>query len=138
MPGLLLNLRPYERFMVGGVVLQNGNRRAQIRVEDEEAGVLRLADAMHPDDVHTPLTRAYFAAQSLITGDASPDEGQRLLWQLLDDATRGFRGFEICATIDEATTAAREGRYYKVLKTLRPILAKEAALLMTVNRSAVR
>jgi flagellar protein FlbT len=134
MAGLVLNLRPYEKFLVGGVVLQNGQRRAQIRVADTEAGVLRLSDALHPDDVKTPLTRAYFAAQSLITGDAEPAAGRRVLLSLLDDAVAGFEGFAMHPAIVAAREQAREGHNYRVLKLLRPILADEAALLISLDR----
>ncbi|MEM9988290.1 MAG: flagellar biosynthesis repressor FlbT, partial [Pseudomonadota bacterium] len=75
MAGLLLNLKPYEKFLVGGIVLQNGQRRSQLRILDDKAGVLRLSEALHPDRVKTPLTRAYYAAQSIVVGDESEVSG---------------------------------------------------------------
>lgn len=136
MPGLLIKLKAFERVVVGGVVLQNGQRRAQIRVEDDNAAVLRMSDALHPDDVTTPLTRAYFAAQSIVTCDANPDEGAVILAQLLKDATEGYAGFRLADGVREASEAARKNKYYNVLKALKPLLAEEAAILMRVNSAA--
>lgn len=133
MAGLVLNLKPYEKFLVGGVVVQNGQRRTQLRVVGEEAGVLRLTDALHPDEVSTPLTRAYFIAQQIITGDAPESEAAPLVASLLDDAVRGFDGFTFVDGIQRARAHVDAGAFYKVLKGLRPLLAKERAVLMGVN-----
>jgi len=42
MAGLVLKLRPKERFMINGVVLQNGEKRSNIVVVSEDVNVLRL------------------------------------------------------------------------------------------------
>ncbi|MEM6649152.1 MAG: flagellar biosynthesis repressor FlbT [Pseudomonadota bacterium] len=135
MAGLLLNLKPYEKFLVGGIVLQNGQRRSQLRILDDKAGVLRLSEALHPDRVKTPLTRAYYAAQSIVVGDESEVSGGKILRHLLEEALRGFEGFDFAETLHETYQEAEKSNYYKVLKLLHPLLAKEAALLLQVNKS---
>ncbi|MEO1657078.1 MAG: flagellar biosynthesis repressor FlbT [Pseudomonadota bacterium] len=127
MAGLILNLRPWETFLVGDLVLQNGGRRAQIRVRDERAGVLRLSDALHPDGVKTPLTRAYYAAQMLVLGQAEEGRDRDLLLQLLDEIRAAFG--DQSDGLREAAALAAEGQYYKVLKILKPLLPDEAMLL---------
>ncbi|MEO1042583.1 MAG: flagellar biosynthesis repressor FlbT [Pseudomonadota bacterium] len=127
MAGLILNLRPWETFLVGDVVLQNGGRRAQIRVRDEKAGVLRLSDALHPDGVKTPLTRAYYAAQLLVLGQAQEQQDMELLLKLLEEVAAAFG--DQSDALREARGLAREGQYYKVLKLLKPLLPDEVMLL---------
>lgn len=126
MPGLILNLKPWETFLVGDTVIQNGGRRTQLRVRDDKAGVLRLSDAMHPDDVRTPLTRAYYAAQLLLLGQGGDDITAALLLDLLDEARAALGD---TAVVAEALRYAGSGQYYKVLRTLRPHLPEEALLL---------
>ena len=57
MTGLVLKLGPRERIMINGVVMENGDRRARLNVITPEANVLRLRDAIHPDDAKTPVRR---------------------------------------------------------------------------------
>ena len=135
MAGLVLNLMPYEKFLVGGIVLQNGQRRSQLRVVDGGAGVLRLSDALHPNDVKTPLTRAYYAAQTMIVGDTTGPEAKPILIRLLAEAVEGFAGFSFHEAIAKAAAEAEKGKYYKVLKILRPLLAQEATVLLTLTKS---
>ncbi|WOI52947.1 flagellar biosynthesis repressor FlbT [Parvularcula sp. LCG005] len=128
----MLNLKPYEKIFVGGVILQNGGRRGEIRVIDQEVGVLRLSDALHPDDVNTPLTRVYYAAQLLLVGDVDEAEGIQRLQRLMDEAVHGFAGFSIHRDVEKAAIAAEKSQFYKVLRILRPLLAIEAALLLSL------
>ncbi|GGY43876.1 flagellar biosynthesis repressor FlbT [Parvularcula lutaonensis] len=126
MTGLILNLRPWETFLVGDLVLQNGGKRAQIRVRDEQAGVLRLSDALHPDQVQTPLTRAYYTAQLLLLGK---DEGGADLPLLLRLLTEAGEALGHPPPIAHALRHASEQRFFKVLRTLRPLLPEEVLLL---------
>ena len=128
MAGLVLSLRPYEKVLIGGVVVQNGEKKSSLRVLDEAAGVLRLSDAMHPDDARTPLARCYYAAQLLLTGQAG-EGGEAVLTGLLDDARAAFTGFAFASDLAGAAEAARAGAWFRVMRALRPLLPQEAALL---------
>lgn len=126
MPGLILNLKPWETFLVGNVVLQNGGRRTQLRVSDDKAGVLRLSDALHPDQVTTPLTRAYHMAQLLLLGQVCDGVSAESLRELLMEAQAALGDTKVIA---EALAYAEQARYFKVLRTLKPHLPSEAMLL---------
>src|SRR3954464_3414369 len=56
---LKLSLKPGERFVLNGAVVQNGDRRA-VLVLQNKASVLREKDILQPDDVQTPARRIYF------------------------------------------------------------------------------
>src|ERR1051325_6378595 len=56
---LKLSLRPGEKFVLNGAVVQNGDRRA-VLVLQNKASVLREKDIMQPDDVQSPARRIYF------------------------------------------------------------------------------
>lgn len=56
---LKLSLKPGEKFVLNGAVLQNGDRRATLVLQNK-ASVLREKDIMHEDEVTTPARRIYF------------------------------------------------------------------------------
>ncbi|MGV6820074.1 MAG: flagellar biosynthesis repressor FlbT [Parvularcula sp.] len=130
MAGLVLNLKPYEKFIVGSVVLQNGARRTQVRVLDPDAGVLRAEDALNPEDVNSPLTRAYEAAQALLVDPKGRTDGHAALERLLDEARDGFSEFPLAKSLEGLEEIIQQKQYYKLMKRLKPLLAKEAALLL--------
>ncbi|WP_369059211.1 flagellar biosynthesis repressor FlbT [Caulobacter sp. 73W] len=56
---LKLSLKPGERFVLNGAVVQNGDRRATVILQNK-ASVLREKDIMQVADVTTPARRIYF------------------------------------------------------------------------------
>lgn len=132
MTGLILNLKPWERFLVGSHVLQNGPRRTQIRVQEGGVGVLRLSDALHPEQVTTPLTRAYYAAQLLLLGEEIEDaESANVLKAKLEQMREVLGPSE---GIDNAIRHAGAKRFFAVMRALRPLLPAEALLLSAAYR----
>lgn len=129
MPGLTLTLRPHERFLVGGCLVQNGPRRGSIRIADEHVFVLRLSDALHPDEVSTPVTRAYHAAQLILACEVPAAEGQPDLLRRLEELERVFAGTAHAATVSRARDAAAEGRFHAALIGIKAMMAVERCLL---------
>ncbi|MEM1344184.1 MAG: flagellar biosynthesis repressor FlbT, partial [Pseudomonadota bacterium] len=92
MPGLILKLRAHEQIMVNGVVMQNGDRNARLIVKTPGANILRLRDAIHPDEVDTPVKRVCYIAQLVVAGEAEPEAAAEQLARgiaQLQDALRG-------------------------------------------------
>lgn len=129
MAGLVLKLRPSERFMINGVVLQNGNKRSNIVVVSDDVNVLRLRDAIHPDEVNTPVTRVCYIAQLILAGEADPNEGARQLLSGIEQLSQVFTDSDSRANLDSATINVGQKRFYQVLKNLRALLARETRLL---------
>ena len=57
MSGLVLKLGPKERVLVNGAVIENGDRRSRLSILTPNANILRLRDAIRPDEVTTPVRR---------------------------------------------------------------------------------
>lgn len=74
MSGLVLKLGPRERILINGAVIENGDRRSRLSIVTPKANILRLRDALHPDEASTPVRRICYSAQLILTGDASPEE----------------------------------------------------------------
>ncbi|NJM35729.1 MAG: flagellar biosynthesis repressor FlbT [Rhodomicrobium sp.] len=127
--GLVLRLRPHEKFLVNGVIIENGDRRARLRVRTQDAHILRLRDALHPDAATTPARRLYYAAQLAVAGEADKNDVKRELLSGLRALQDAF-GPELCRKpLDEALAEAENGRFYNVMRALARVLAQEATLL---------
>lgn len=129
--GLVLRLRPHEKFLVNGVVIENGARRARLRVKTQDANILRIREALHPDDANTPARRLYYVAQLAVVGETESEETRTTLVKGLEDLQRAF-GEHVCRDeIAAALQCARAGEFYRVMRALSRILPHEAALLAT-------
>ena len=69
MSGLVLKLAPKERVLVNGAVIENGDRRSRLSIVTPDAHILRLRDAIHPEQANTPVRRVCYAAQLVLSGD---------------------------------------------------------------------
>lgn len=127
MSGLILKLRPNEEFMINGVVVQNGDRKTRLRVKTTGASILRLKDAMRPDEATTPEKRAYYVAQLAVAGALGVEEASSILRDALAElAGRFVRGRER-EVIDRAVAELESGRIYGVMRRLGEIARPETA-----------
>src|SRR6185503_11535350 len=69
---LKLSLKPGEKFVLNGAVVQNGDRRG-VLVLQNKASVLREKDIMQQEDVTTPARRIYFPVMMMYLDDANPE-----------------------------------------------------------------
>lgn len=61
---LKLSLKPGEKFVLNGAVVQNGDRRG-VLVLQNKASVLREKDIMQEDEVGSPARRIYFSVMMM-------------------------------------------------------------------------
>ncbi len=133
MSGLVLKLRPSERILVNGVVLENGDRWTKLNIITPEAHVLRLRDAIHPDDANTPVKRVCYIAQMLIAGEADPDEGRQQLLSGISQLGQVFRDRESVDTLTNAKDRVDANKYYAALKALRTLMVREEELMENIQ-----
>ena len=129
MAGLILKLRAHEQILVNGVVMQNGDRNARLIVKTPNVHILRLRDAIHPDEVDTPVKRVCYIAQLAVAGEVDPQEAAGQLGRgiaQLRDALRGIQGSD---ALELAVEQLRRRNFYAVLRSLRRLLPIEAMLL---------
>ena len=133
MSGLVLKLRPAERIMINGAVIENGDRRTRLHVLTPKANVLRLRDAIHPDEANTPVKRVCYIAQLLLAGEADPSEARTQLMQGIEQLAQVFKGAEPSAHLTAAKAQLAQENDYQALKFLRFLLPVEEALLETAQ-----
>ena len=64
---LKLSLKPGEKFVLNGAVVQNGDRRAALILQNK-ASVLREKDIMQAEEAVTPARRIYFPGHDDVPG----------------------------------------------------------------------
>lgn len=126
MSGLVLKLAPNERVLINGAVIENGDRRSKISIKTPNVNVLRLRDALHPESATTPVTRACYIAQLLLSGDAEPGEGRRQLIVAVEQLSQVFDDRDSRNILSLVTSFALEGNFYQAMRKLRELLPREA------------
>ena len=124
---LKLSLKPGEKFVLNGAVVQNGDRRGVLILQNK-ASVLREKDIMQLDEVTTPAKRIYFPVMMMYLDEAAVtkvyDEFVTRLSEFMG-ATRNPAAMADCVLISKHVLA-RE--YYKALMAARKLVDYEESL----------
>ncbi|MEP4035063.1 MULTISPECIES: flagellar biosynthesis repressor FlbT [unclassified Pseudophaeobacter] len=129
MSGLVLKLAPKERVLVNGAVIENGDRRSRLSIVTPDANILRLRDAIHPEEANTPVRRVCYAMQLILTGDTDPEEERLPMLRRIEELSQVFTDPDSRASLAEATDAFLQDNYYRCLKSLRALMPREDRLL---------
>lgn len=129
MSGLILKLSPRERVLINGAVIENGDRRSRLSIMTPNVNILRLRDAIHPEDAKTPVRRVCYAIQLVLSGDTSAEDAKHGLLRNIEELSQVFVDQDSRAHLERATHALIDDDYYRCLKALRTLLPREERLL---------
>ena len=129
MAGLVLKLGPRDRVLINGAVVENGARRSRLAVMTPNANILRLRDALHPEDAKTPVRRVCYIAQLVLSGDADAADAKHQLLRGIEQLSLALTDHDSKSCMALATSAVLDEDYYKALKALRSLLPREDRLL---------
>jgi flagellar protein FlbT len=136
MSGLVISLKPNEKFLVNGALLMNGSKRSQICLPDDDVYVLRVSDALHPNEVNSPVRRVYYAVQLILSGDNDALKIEEDVRSGLIALEAVFEGTALSETLEKAKIAFLKGHFYSVLNNLKSLFAIEDAMLRSVSDPA--
>ncbi len=129
MTGLVLKLNPHERVLVNGAVIENGDRRSKLSIITPNANILRLRDAIKPDEANTPVRRVCYIAQLVLSGDVAPEEAGPQMIRGIDQLAQALMDETSHQQLSAATAAVRNDDFYRALKALRALLPHEENLM---------
>ena len=129
MSGLVLKLSPKERVLINGAVIENGDRRSRLSIVTPNANILRLRDAIHPEEANTPVRRVCYIAQLVLSGNAEEEEARLQILRGIEQLSQVFTDTDSRAQLDQATGQILEGNVYQCLKALRTLLPREDRLM---------
>ncbi|HMO07298.1 MAG TPA: flagellar biosynthesis repressor FlbT [Paracoccaceae bacterium] len=128
MTGLVLKLGPHERVLINGAVIENGEKRTRFAVMTPNANILRLRDAIHPDEVNTPVRRVCYIAQLVLSGDVAPSEARMQLLRGIEQLSQVLTDADSRSLLAAASTSVVENQHYAALRALRALLPREERL----------
>ena len=128
MSGLVLKLGPHERVLINGAVIENGDKRSRLAIMTPNANILRLRDAIHPEEVNTPVRRVCYIAQLVLTGDADAEEAKLQLLRGIEQLSQVLTDYDSRTQLTVASRAVMEDQHYQALKALRSLLPREERL----------
>ena len=129
MSGLVLKLSPKERVLINGAVIENGDRRSRLSIVTPNANILRLRDAIHPEEVTTPVRRVCYVAQLVLSGDAEEEEARLQILRGIEQLSQVFTDPDSRTQLGMVTDQIVAGNAYQALKALRTLLPREERLM---------
>ena len=128
MTGLVLKLGPHERVLINVAVVENGEKRSRLAIMTPNANILRLRDAIHPEQVNTPVRRVCYIAQLVLSGDAEAGEARQQLLRGIEQLSQVLTDPDSRLQLTAASRAVLEDQHYQALKALRSLLPREERL----------
>lgn len=129
MSGLVLKLSPHERVLINGAVIENCERRVKLAIMTPGAHILRLRDAIHPEQVTTPVRRVCYLAQLVLSGDLDPASARLQLLRGIEQLSQVLTDADSRHQLAQASQSVLEDQHYQALRALRTLLPREGRLL---------
>jgi flagellar protein FlbT len=125
---LKLSLKPNEKIVLNGAVVQNGDRRTTLLLQNK-ASVLREKDIMQIEEANTPVRRIYLPIMLMyLQGSESSEQYNEFALRM----TEFMSVVRLPSILEECVAMSREvmsSDYYKALSRCRKLMDYEAARL---------
>ena len=128
---LKLSLKPNERIVLNGAVIQNGDRRSTLLLQNR-VSVLREKDIMQPDEATTPARRIYLPVMLMyLSGEDDAENYNEFAMRMTEfmSALRHPAVLELCVGVSRDVMA---GEFYKALSKCRKLIDYETERLADV------
>ena len=129
---LKIVLKPHEKMILSGAVIQNGKNRSEFIVENNVA-VLREKDIMREEEATTYCSRIYFVIQLMYIDGGRLVEYHNTYWALVKDLVKAVPSTLI--HIDEISGHLLKNEYYQALKSAKKLIEYEREVLDRVRNS---
>jgi flagellar protein FlbT len=130
---LKISLKPDERIIIGGAVVQNGGARSDFVIENS-VPILRGKDIMGLNEADSPCRRIYFAIQLMYVDDKNIEEHRATYWILVKDVTNAAPS--TVGLIDQISEHILHDRYYQALKLTNHLIEYEQGVMNHVRSAA--
>jgi flagellar protein FlbT len=123
---LKITLKPQEKILIGGAVVQNGNVVAELSILSD-VQLLREKDILTEQGATSACKRIYFLVQLMYIDQANLAIYQRSYKDIVSDAVSSVPGaVNYIASINNEIAL---GRYYQALKKARKLINYEQELV---------
>jgi flagellar protein FlbT len=131
---LTINLKPRERLIVNGVVIENSGPAAKILVHNN-AALLREKDIVTEEQATTPARRIYYALQCQYLFPGKSD----VFLPIIDKFLREFAEAapSTTALITEIYQQVSDGQFYRALKSAKQLMTREQEIVNGTTREGL-
>ena len=128
---LKLSLKPGEKFVLNGAVVQNGDRRSVLLLQNK-ASVLRERDIMQEDEVSSPARHIYFPVMMMYLDETGAARYHDEFIRRLSEFMSVIANPDIMADCVIISKHLLEHEYYKALMLCRKLIEWEDERLRDV------
>ena len=121
---LKISLKPGEKFVLNGAVIENGDRRS-VMVLQNKASVLREKDIMQQEEVTTPARHIYFPIMMMYLSDKQNDVIYEQFVVRMNEFMSVIQSPEVLAECVAVSRDVMAGEYYKALIRCKKLIAYE-------------
>ncbi|MBO6796792.1 flagellar biosynthesis repressor FlbT [Maricaulis sp.] len=121
---LKISLKPGEKFVLNGAVIENGDRRS-VLVLQNKASVLREKDIMQQEEVTTPARHIYFPIMMMYLSDKQNDAIYEQFVVRMNEFMSVIQSPEVLAECVAVSRDVMAGEYYKALIRCKKLIAYE-------------
>jgi len=121
---LKLSLKPGEKFVLNGAVVQNGDRRGVLMLQNK-ASVLREKDIMQAEQANTPARRVYVPVMMMYLSELEAPQLQPEFTTRLNEFISVIRNPAILADCLTISRYVVSKDYYKALMLCRKLIDYE-------------
>jgi flagellar protein FlbT len=122
---LKVELKPFERVIIGTSVVTNGEHRTRLYIEGESP-ILREKDILTPETADTPAKRVYLAIQMMYL-ENDIDQFKDTYFALVEDIVRAAPS--ATKMVDAINAEIVGARLYRALKETKKLISYESELL---------
>lgn len=121
---LKLSLKPGEKFVLNGAVVQNGDRRGVLILQNK-ASVLREKDILQPEDAKSPARRIYLPVMMMYIEPAEASKFYDEFVQRMGEFMGVIRNPQVLAECVTVSRCCMQRDYYKALLGCRKLIEYE-------------
>jgi flagellar biosynthesis repressor protein FlbT len=129
---LKITLKPYEKFIIGGAVIINGEAKSAFVVEND-VPILRQKDIMTLTSADTPCKKIYFAIQLMYVDGKNLREHLETFWELVKDVAEAAPSKK--PLLQEISEHIFNNRHYQALKRTKELIEYEKEVVNRVRSS---
>jgi flagellar protein FlbT len=122
---LKIELKPFERIIIGESLITNSDSKTRFLI-DGNAPILREKDILTAETATTPVKRIYLCVQMMYLENDIP-KYQEMYFEFVKDLIAAVPSFK--PQVEAISNHILSGAFYKALKDLRKLMAREEELL---------
>lgn len=119
---LTINLKPRERLIVNGVVIENSGQLAKILIHNN-AALLREKDIITDEQATTPARRIYFTIQCEYLFPGKKDVFLPVVYRFLTEFANAAPS--AVNLVQEIREFVETGQHYRALKSTKQLMVRE-------------